>query len=287
MTTTRTMTTPRTTPTILLRFTALAALCLTILVTTFQTQKVYAQNVDQLTKKQGTDFPANFLSVEHSDPVTIQVDVQDYLFTVSPGSQGTTLGYVEVGTTDSFAKDYSGLAGSNEFGFIYGDIIIMDVNGNSTSTSKPARIGILELKESPEGNFQVAVDRGKTSLCFPLGYETGEEELSKLVRLIRTKDGRLAAMVTFNDTEGILASVQPGISERICMVLPLLESDPAKSLKLVRDKEGNSFALLLLRDGNSRAKADGSGKANLGVTILTPTDKEMAQKMEMTLVVVN
>jgi hypothetical protein len=119
-----------------------------------------------------------------------------------------------------------------------------------------------------------------------LGFETGEEELGKLVRMVRTKDGRLAAMVTFNDSEGILASMQPGISERICMVVPLQESDPAKSLKLVRDKEGNSFALLLLRDGNSRAKADGSGKANLGVTILTPTDKEMAEKMEMTLVVV-
>lgn len=262
MTTTRTMTTP----TYLLLFTVLAVFFFTLQAATAQVQQFVMQQ---------------------SDPVTIQVDVRDYLFTVSPGSQGTTLCYVEVDTVDSFAKDYSGLVGSSEFGFIYGEIRIKGSNGNSTSTSKPARIGILELKESPEGYFQVAVDRGKTSLCFPLGHETEEEKLKKLVRLIHTKDDRLAAMVTFNDTEGILVSVQPGISERICMVLPLQESDPAKSLKLVRDKEGNSFALLLLRDGNSRAKADGSGKANLGVTILTPTDKEMAEKMEMTLVVVN
>jgi hypothetical protein len=259
MTTTTTM---RTTTTFLLRFTALTALCLTMLAATAQVQQ---------------------FTMQRSAPVTIQVGFQDYIFETNQAS-GMPLGYVEVGTTDYFSRDYSALAGSSEFTINF-DQNIIDY-GKSVPSPNPARIGILELKDSPGSNFQVAVDRGKTTLCFPLGFETGEEELSKLVRLVRTKDGRLAAMVTFNDTEGILASMHPGIRERICMVLPLQESDPAKSLKLVRDSEGNSFALLLLRDGNSRAKADGSGKANLGVTILTPTDKEMAEKMEMTLVVV-
>jgi hypothetical protein len=223
------------------------------------------------------------MKMDRSNPLTILVDVQDYMFEINL-APGNPLGYVQVAVEDSFNKDYSALAGSSEFTINF-DPNVIDY-GKSVPSPNPARISIMELKESPGGNFQVALDRGKTTLCFPLGSETGEEELSKLVRLVRTKDGRLAAMVTFNDSEGILASMQPGISERICMVVPLQESDPAKSLKLVRDKEGNSFALLLLRDGNSRAKADGSGKANLGVTILTPTDKEMAEKMEMTLVVV-
>jgi hypothetical protein len=263
-TTTTTMTTPTTTPTYLLRFTSLAVFFFILQAATAQVQQFVMQQ---------------------SDPVTIQVDVREYLFTVSPGAQGNPLGYVEVNVEDYFSRDYSGLAGSSDFTINF-DPNIIDF-GNSVPSSNPARISILELKENPVGAFHLVVDRGKTSLCFPLGYETGEEELSRLVRLVRTKDGRLAAMITFNDTEGILASVQPGISERICMVLPLQESDPAKSLKLVRDKEGNSFALLLLSDGNSRAKADGSGKANIGVTILTPSDKKMAEKMEMTLVVVN
>jgi hypothetical protein len=223
------------------------------------------------------------MKMDRSNPLTILVDVQDYMFEINL-APGNPLGYVQVAVEDSFNKDYSALAGSSEFTINF-DPNVIDY-GKSVPSPNPARISIMELKESPGGNFQVALDRGKTTLCFPLGFETGEEELGKLVRMVRTKDGRLAAMVTFNDSEGILASMQPGISERICMVVPLQESDPAKSLKLVRDKEGNSFALLLLRDGNSRAKADGSGKANLGVTILTPTDKEMAEKMEMTLVVV-
>lgn len=223
------------------------------------------------------------MKMDRSGLVTIQVGCLNYMFEINQAS-GVPLGYVQVAVEDSFNKDYSALAGSSEFTINF-DPNVIDY-GKSVPSPDPVRISILELKESPGGNFQVALDRGKTTLCFPLGYETGEEELRKLIRLIRTKDGRLAAMVTFNDTEGVLASVQPGISERICMVLPLQESDPAKSLKLVRDKEGNSFALLLLRDGNSRAKAGDSGKANLGVTILTPTDKELAEKMEMTLVVV-
>jgi hypothetical protein len=260
---TTTTTTMRTTTTFFLRFAALSALCLTILTATSQVQQ---------------------FTMQRSAPVTIIVDVQDYMFEVSPGAQGIPLGYVEVETINSFAKDYSGYIGTTEFTMNYNDAIISF--GKSVPSSNTARIGIIELRDSPGGNFQVAVDKGKTTLCFPLGFETGEEELSKLVRLVRTKDGRLAAMVTFNDTERILASTQPGIRERICMVVPVQESDPAKSLKLVRDKEGNSFALLLLRDGNSRARAGDSGKANLGVTILTPTDKEMAEKMEMTLVVV-
>jgi hypothetical protein len=259
MTTTTTM---RTMTTFLLRFTALAVLCIITLTATSQVQT---------------------MKMDRSGLVTIQVGCLDYMFEINQAS-GVPLGYIQVDVEDSFAKEYSALAGSKEFSMNFNNNIADFAN--TVPVANPARIGILELKESPGGNFQVAVDRGKTTLCFPLGFETGEEELSKLVRLIRTKDGRLAAMVTFNDTEGILASVQPGIRERICMVVPLQESDPTKSLKLVRDSEGNSFALLLLRDGNSRAKADGSGKANLGVTILTPTDKEMAEKMEMTLVVV-
>jgi hypothetical protein len=224
------------------------------------------------------------LKMDRSNPLAIIIDCQDYMFEINQ-APGVPLGSIEIGIDDSFNKDYSGLSGSSEFSMNYNDAIISF--GNSTPISKPTRIGILELKNSPGGAIQVRVDGGKTTLCFPLGYETGEEELRKLVRLIRTKDGRLAAMVTFNDTEKIFASLKPGIRERICMVLPLQESDPAKSLKLVRDKEGNSFALLLLRDGNSRAKATGSGKANLGVTVLTPSDKAMAEKIGMTLVVVN
>ncbi len=258
------MTTTRTTPTFLLRFTALAVFFFTLQAATAQVQQIVMQQ---------------------SDPVTIIVDVREYMFTVSQGAQGTPLGYVEVGTTDSFAKDYSGLASSSEFTIDF-DPNIIDF-GNSVPSSNPASISILELKENPVGAFHLVVDRGKTSLCFPLGYETGEEELKKLVRLIHTKDGQLAAMVTFNDKEKILASIQPGIRERICMLLPLQDPDPAKSLKLAKDKEGNIFAMLLLRDWNSRAKAGNSGKANLGVAILTPTDNEMAEKMEMTLVVVN
>jgi len=62
-----TTTTTTTIPTFFLRFAAQAALCLIILVSTFQVQEAYGQNVDQLTKKQGTDFPANFLKMNRSD----------------------------------------------------------------------------------------------------------------------------------------------------------------------------------------------------------------------------
>lgn len=254
-----------TTTTFPLRFAFLAAFCLTTLSTASQ-----------------TDFPANFLGMDRSGPLTIEVGIIDY---ISEISQGTPLSYVQIEVDDSFNRDYSALAGSNEFKMNFDDVIVDFAN--TAPVAKPARIGILELKESPGGAFHLVVDRGKTTLVFPLGNETGEEELSKLVRLVRTKDGRLAAMVTFNDTERIMASLKPGIRERICLVLPLQESDPVKSLKLVRDKEGNSFALLLLRDANSRVKPTGSGKANLGVTVLTPSDKAMAEKMEMTVVVVD
>ncbi|MDO8951029.1 MAG: hypothetical protein Q7U86_00315 [Draconibacterium sp.] len=280
MTTTTTM---RTTTTFLLRFTALAVFCFTILATTFQVQKLNAQNVDQLTKKQGTDFPANFLSVVHSDPLTIEVGFQDYMFEINQAS-GVPLGYVEVNTVDSWARDYSALAGSSEFTVNF-DPNVVDF-GKTVPSSNPARISILELKNSPGGNFQVALDRGKTTLCFPLGNETGEEELGNRVQLLRTKDGRLAAVVNFTDSEGVLAGQYPGISENICMVLPLQETTPAKSLKFAKDSDGNIFALLQLRDGKTRVKAGGDGKGNLGVTLLTPSDKEMAEKMEMTLVVV-
>jgi hypothetical protein len=224
------------------------------------------------------------VKMDRSGPMTIEVGVQDYLFEINQAS-GVPLGYVQVETGDFFSRDYSELSGSSEFSFNYDDVIVSF--GNSAPGSKPVRIGILELKESPGGNFHFAVDRGKTTLCFPLGYETGEEELRNLVRLVRTKDGRLAAMVTFNDKEGIFKSLQPGIKERICMVLPLQETTPAKSLKLAKDSDGNLFALLLLRDGKTRAKAGNSGKANLGVTVLTPSDKQMAEKIGLTLVVVN
>jgi hypothetical protein len=71
------------------------------------------------------------------------------------------------------------------------------------------------------------------------------------------------------------------------MVVPLQETTPAGSLKFVKDRDGNIFALLLLRDGKTRVKAGDSGKANLGVTFLTPSDKQMAEKIGLTLVVVN
>jgi len=262
------MRTMRTMTTFPLRFAFLTAFCLATLSAASQ-----------------TDFPANFLKMDRSGPLTIQVGCQDYMFEINQ-APGVPLGYVEVETTDSFARDYSGLAGSNEFrgeqdlsasGRVSYSII--------SSGSNTSRIGILELKETPGGAFYLVVDRGKTSLCL-IWYETGEEELRNHIRLIRTKDGQLAAMVTFNDKEGIFKSLLPGIKERICILVPLQDSDPAKSLKLFRDKEGNSFALLLLRDGSSRAKATGSGKANLGVTVLTPSDKAMADKIGMTLVVV-
>jgi hypothetical protein len=224
------------------------------------------------------------LKMTRSNPVTIQVGCQDYMFEINQAS-GVPLGYVEVNTIDIWARDYSGLAGGSEFTINF-DQNIIDY-GKTVPSPDPARIGILELKDALGGVLQVRVDGGKTTLCFPLGYETGEEELRKLVQLVRTKDGRLAAMVTFGDKEGIFASLQPGIRERICMVLPLQDSDPAKSLKLVRNKEGNSFVLLLLRDGNSRVKTVGSGKANLSVTVLTPSDKQIAEKIRMTVVVVN
>jgi hypothetical protein len=268
------------------RFAPLAAICFTTLVLVFMAPELSAQNIDQLGKKMGTDFPANFLKMDRSGPMTIQVGVQDFMFEINQAS-GVPL-YIQIDVEDSFGRDYSGLAGGSEF------ISEQDLSASGrvsfsiiNSGSKTSRIGILELKDSPGGVFQVRVDGGKTTLCFPMGYETGEEELRKLVRLVRTKDGRLAAMVTFNDIAGIFKSLQPGIRERICMVLPLQENTPEKSLKLVKDKEGNLFALLLLRDGNSRVKASGSGKANFGITLLTPSDKQMAEKIGMTLVVVN
>jgi hypothetical protein len=245
------------------RFAAIAALTLMTLFTTAQVQQV---------------------QMNRYGPITIQVGVQDFMFEFNQAS-GVPLGYVVVDVADCFGRDYSGLSGSSEFTVNF-DQNIVDY-GKSVPSPDPVRIGILGLKDALGGAFQVRVDGGKTTLCFPMGYETGEEELRKLVRLVRTKDGRLAAMVTFGDKEGIFKSLQPGIKERICMVLPLQENTPEKSLKLVKDKEGNIFALLLLRDGISRVKASGSGKANLGVTILTPSDKAIVEKIGMTLVVVN
>jgi hypothetical protein len=224
------------------------------------------------------------VTMQRSNPMTIQVDCQDYMFEVSPGS--VLLGIVEPGVEDSFNRDYSALAGSSEFKMNFDNNIISF--GNTAPVSKPARIGILELKESPGEILQVRVDGGKTSLCFPIGtMDIPAEELSKLVRLIRTKDNRLAAIVTFNDREGVFASLQPGIRERICMVVPLLDADPSKSLKFAKDREGITYALLLVHDGSKRIKSEISGKASLKVTVLTPTDKAVAEKMGLTLVVMN
>jgi hypothetical protein len=89
------------------------------------------------------------------------------------------LGYVQIGLTDSFARDYSGLSGGSEFSMNFNDQIADFAN--TIPVAKPASIGILGLKDSPGGALQVRVDGGKTTLCFPLGYETGEEELRKLV----------------------------------------------------------------------------------------------------------
>jgi hypothetical protein len=266
MTTITTITTMTTTKIFSLRFAALAAMSLMTIFATAQVQTV---------------------QMNHSNPLAM--DMKMVFWSSAEGyTTSTPLGYVQVGVGDSFARDYSGLSGSSEF------ISEQDLSASGrvsfsilNTGSKTSRIGILGLKENPGGALQVRVDGGKTSLCFPLGYETGEEELRNLVRLIRTKDGQLAAMVTFHDKEGIFKSLLPGIKERICMVVPLQDSDPAKSLQLARDKEGNSFALLLLRDGNTRVKEGGSGKANLGVTVLTPSDKAMAEKIGLTLVLVN
>jgi len=222
--------------------------------------------------------------MDRSDPLTIQVDCQDYMFEINQAS-GVPLGYVQVGTEDFFSRDYSELSGSAEFSMNFETNIISF--GNSTTVSKPVRIGIVELKDSPGGAFQVRVDGGKTTLCFPLGNETGEEEPGNRVQLLRTKDGRLAAGVNFTDSEGVLAGQYPGISENICMVLPLQETTPAKSLKFAKDSEGNIFALLQLRDGKARLKSDGDGKGNLGVTLLTPSDREKAEEIGVTVVMVN
>jgi hypothetical protein len=265
-------------------FTAIATLILLILTTATQVQETNAQNTDQISNKLRSDFPSNFLKMDRSNPLAIIIDCQDYMFEINQAT-GVPLGSIEVGVDDSWAKDYSSYVGTTEFTINF-DQNIIDY-GKTVPSPDPARIGILELKDALGGVLQVRVDGGKTTLCFPLGYETGEEELRKLVQLVRTKDGRLAAMVTFGDKEGIFKSLYPGIRERICMVVPLQETTPAGSLKFTKDSEGNIFALLLLRDGKSRIKAAGTGKANLGVTVLTPSDKAMAEKIGMTLVVVN
>jgi len=244
-------------------FAALAALCIITLTATSQVQT---------------------MKMDRSNPLTILVDVQDFIFEINQAS-GVPLGYVEVGTGDYFSRDYSELSGSSEFSVNF-DPNIIDF-GNSTTVTKPARIGIVELKDSPGGAFRVCIDRGKTTLCFPLGNETDEEELGNRVQLLRTKDGRLAAVVNFTDSEDVLAGQYPGISENICMVLPLQETTPAKSLKFAKDSEGNIFALLQLRDGKARLKSDGDGKGNLGVTLLTPSDREKAEEIGVTVVMVN
>jgi hypothetical protein len=264
--------------------TALAVFCFTILATTFQVQKLNAQNVDQLTKKQGTDFPADFLKMDRSDPLTILVDVQNFIFGIDQ-APGIPLGYVQVDVADSYARDYSELAGSSEFSVNF-DPNVVDY-GNSATVTKPARIGIVELKESPGGALRVGIDRGKTTLCIPLDDGTGEEDMRKLVRLIRTKDGQMAAMVTFSDREGIFSSLQPGVSERICILVPLQGTNPSGSLKFARDSEGNTNALLIVHEGMKRVKSEVAGKAAMNVTVLTPADKEVAEKMGMTMVVVN
>jgi hypothetical protein len=89
--------------------------------------------------------------MNRSNPFAILVDVQDNMF------------------------DYSSYVGATEFTINF-DPNIIDF-GKSVPSTNPARISILELKDSLGGALQVRVDGGKTTLCFPLGYETGEEEL--------------------------------------------------------------------------------------------------------------
>jgi hypothetical protein len=253
----------KTTTNVLRSFAAMAVLCLTLQAATAQAQQ---------------------FTMQRSDPVSMEMKM---VFWSSAEGYITSepLGYVEVEVADSFAKDYSELSGSSEFSMNFDDVIADFANTNPSS--KPARIGIVELKDSPGGAFRVCIDRGKTTLCFPLGNETGEEELGTRVQLFRTKDGRLAAVVNFTDSEGVLAGQYPGIRENICMVLPLQETTPEKNLKFAKDNEGNIFALLQLRDGKTRVKAGGDGKGNLGLTVLTPSGKEKAEEIRVTVVMVN
>jgi hypothetical protein len=268
----KTMTTMRTTTTFFRNLASTVAFSLIALFSTAQVQQV---------------------KMNRSNPLTIQVDFQDFMFEINQAS-GVPLGSVQVDVEDYFTKDYSGLSGGSEFSFIYNDTYV-DYGRSAGNTGTQVKIPI----DIDDGDFMNEIS-GKSSHCIRdsksgkvyfaarIGNEgIPLEELSKRIRLARTKDGRLAAMVTFDDPEGIFAGQYPGIKERISLMVPLQETSPAISLKLVKDKDGNLFALLLLRDGKTRVKASGSGKANLGVTVLTPSDKAIAEKIGLTLVVVN
>lgn len=224
------------------------------------------------------------VKMDRSNPLTMEMKMIFW-----SGAEGyitsLPLGYVEVGIEDSFARDYSALAGSSGFSFSFDDNIINFTE--VSSAQKPLSIGIMEMKSSPESDFLAVVDHGKTALCIQMGHtETPPEELSKMVRLVRTKDGRLAAMVTVAGTDEVFSQL-PGVRDKICLVVPLEGTTPSSAIQLAKDAAGNVHALLIVHEGMKRVKSEVPGKANLNVTILTPSDKVLAEKMGMTLVVVN
>ncbi len=186
---------------------------------------------------------------------------------------------------DFLARDYSALAGSSEFSFNFDDNIIDFMN--TVSATRPANIRILKLEDNLKTELLAGVGEGKTTLLFPLGYEPGQEELRKLVRLVRTKDGRLAAMVTFDDIAGQFSSLHPDIKGRICLMVPLGETTPSKAIQLAKDDEGKLFALLKVQDGSISLKMKTGGTARINVSVLTPSDPEVAEQIGFSMIVLN
>jgi len=93
-------------------------------------------------------------------------------------------------------------------------------------------------------------------------------------------------MVTVAGTDEVFSQL-PGVRDKICLVVPLEGTTPSSAIQLAKDAAGNVHALLIVHEGMKRVKSEVPGKANLNVTILTPSDKVLAEKMGMTLVVVN
>jgi hypothetical protein len=205
--------------------------------------------------------------MQQSDPVTIQVDVREYLFTVSPGAQGTPLGYVQVNTEDYFSRDYSGYIGTTEFIFNFDDNIISF--GKTAAASRLTRVNIQGLKETIDQSILVATDKagGNTTVAIRLGDEgTPMEELSKMVQLSRIKDKRLIAHVTFYDTEGLFSHF-PGAKDKICLVAQLQGSAIGKDFRIAKDSNGIIYALLTIPGEMARVDSDNTEKAGLNFTV--------------------
>jgi hypothetical protein len=221
------------------------------------------------------------IQMERSGPVSIDIPSMS---TVSINESSMLLA-VELILKDLYIKDYSNLTSSSDLSFNFNDSIIDFVN--TVSATRPANIRILKLEDNLKTELLAGVGEGKTTLLIPVGYEPRQEELRKLVRLVRTKDGRLAAMVTFDDIAGQFSSLHPDIKGRICLMVPLGETTPSKAIQLAKDDEGKLFALLKVQDGSISLKMKTGGTARINVSVLTPSDPEVAEQIGFSMIVLN